>query len=295
MSIRFLRTVLMAALMLAPADLAAQVGAGDRRGGTAILGGRIVDHETGRGLTGATATLSSGEGDRLALFVRTSDADGRFEFRDVSAGRYSLTVEVLGYLAFIEAVEVGGGTDVRMEIRMSASPLDLDPIIVVTARRPDFMDGFEERRARERVHTAFFTAAEIEARHPRVVSDLFAATPGAYVEPGLMSRDYVGHVLRVAGTPAASALRGSCLPDVWVDGILNNGVAVDEMYRPEQIEAVELYTIQHDVPQRFEGPRRCGALVIWLRAPGPEERARSTWWRWAAALGALGATVLLTR
>jgi hypothetical protein len=222
--------------------------------------------------------------------VRTTGAEGQFEFPDVPAGGYTLRIESLGYRPIVEVVDVSADSDVRLEIRVSASPLDLEPIVVVSPRRPAFMTGFEERRALGRNHAAFFTAAEIADRNPNLLTDLFVAVPGAYVEPGMLS-----NTMRVAGTPAGSAFRG-CSPDVWVNGVLNTGVPVDEMFRPDQVAAVELYTLQHDVPGRFEGPRRCGALVVWLRDRGPDEPPwRPGWQRWLLVFGALGATILLAR
>jgi hypothetical protein len=285
-------TLLVAALLLAPSALAAQGGVAGAGSGPAVVGGRIVDHETGRGVAGATVSLALQTGGEREVMARTSDAEGRFEFRAVPAGRYALTSESLGYRTFDDVLDVGAGTDVRLEIRVSASPLDLEPIVVVTARRPDFMDGFEARRARDRRHTAFFTAEEIAARNPNVLSDLFLTVPGAYVQPGLMTGDYLGNNLTVSGVAGASS-RG-CQPDVFVNGFLAGGIPYDQMFEPDQIEAVELYTLQHEVPQRFEGPGRCGALVIWLRDRDPSEFLPS-WLRWLAGAAALGATFLLTR
>jgi hypothetical protein len=280
-------------LALSSEQLAAQSGrAGEAAERASVVSGRIVDHETGAIVPGATVTLAV-RVPGVRPIIRSSDDAGAFEFQ-VPAGGYTLRVESLGYLPFDETLDVAADSDVRLEIRVSASPLDLDPIVVVTARRPAFMAGFEERRSRGRNHTAFFTAAEIADKNPDVLTDLFAMVPGAHVEPGLMTGNYGGNSLRVAGTPTGSALRG-CSPDVWVNGVLNTGVPVDEMFPPDQVEAVELYTLQHNVPSRFEGPRRCGALVIWLRGRPVDQPFRPSWQRWLLALGALGATIMLTR
>jgi hypothetical protein len=74
---------------------------------------------------------------------------------------------------------------------------------------------------------------------------------------------------------------------------MGDGLPVDEMYPPDQIEAIELYTTRHEVPAEFAG-RGCGALVIWLRERDPSEFLPS-WQRWLVALGAVAATILLVR
>ncbi|MGH7128522.1 MAG: carboxypeptidase regulatory-like domain-containing protein, partial [Planctomycetaceae bacterium] len=225
----------VAAILLVRGPLAGQAtGQQEASDGPAVVGGRIVDHETGLGLAGAIVALHVLADDSSQPLVGSSDEDGRFEFEDVPPGSYSLTVASLGYQAFSDGLEIEGETDVRLVIRLSALPLRLEPIVVVTARRPEFMAGFEQRRARARLHTAFFTAAEIEAQNPRVLSDLFVMVPGAYVEPGLMTRNPLGNVLTVAG--------GGCTPDVWVNGFLAGNVPYDQIFQPDQIEAVELYT-----------------------------------------------------
>lgn len=260
------------------------------RTGPSIVSGRVVEDEGRRPIEGARVSLTPAGPAGAAPELRESGADGRFEFDDVPPGDYRLVVTALGYRRFQDSLHVEPGSLVRMLVRVSTEPIELEPITVVTARRPAFMDAFEERRADASRHSAFFTREEIEEQDPRDLAELFQPTPGVTV----LSRPF-GDRLRVDGDPGRP--RG-CRPDVWVNGYLqqiDTTFSVEELYPPEDIQAIELYALEHDVPQAFKGPRHCGALVIWLRVLGPEEQPPATWKRWLAVLGILGATVLLTR
>ncbi|HZD03401.1 MAG TPA: carboxypeptidase regulatory-like domain-containing protein, partial [Longimicrobiales bacterium] len=219
---------------------------------------------------------------------QTTAEDGLFRFDDVPPQSYLLVVTSLGYHRFEDSLQVQPGREIRLVVHLSASPLELEPLMVVTARRPAFMDGFEERRSHARLHTAFFTHDEIQELDPRDVTELLRTVPGTFVAPGLF-----GDRLMVDGDVTRG---GHCRPDVWVNGLLMiGGPSYNDVYPPDDIAAVELYAIEHDVPQRFKGPRRCGALVIWLRERGPDEQFPAAWKRWLAALGFLGAAILLAR
>jgi hypothetical protein len=65
--------------------------------GTATIKGRIVAAETGKPLRRAHITASASELGRQGRDVST-DADGRYEIKDLPAGRYSLSVTRSGYL-----------------------------------------------------------------------------------------------------------------------------------------------------------------------------------------------------
>jgi hypothetical protein len=64
---------------------AATLASDQRPSGTARIGGRITAADTREPLSGATVRLNDGYGGRT-----TSDADGRYEFRDLPAARYTV-------------------------------------------------------------------------------------------------------------------------------------------------------------------------------------------------------------
>jgi hypothetical protein len=75
------------------------------------------------------------------------------------------------------------------------------------------------------------------------------------------------------------------------------GAPYDDIYPPEDIAAIELYTTAHETPQQFQvnHPNICGALVIWLREPEPWEEPEGTSWKGLVLGGALTVMTLLLR
>jgi hypothetical protein len=65
--------------------------------GTAIIRGRVSDGETGRGLRRARIAIASPALGRQGRTANT-DAQGRYEVKDLPAGRYTMTVRRSGYL-----------------------------------------------------------------------------------------------------------------------------------------------------------------------------------------------------
>ena len=112
---RFVGLLALACLLLAarPYAAAAQAGA-------AVLG-RVYDAETDAAVQNAIVTLE-GFGSTL------TDPEGRFRFRGVGAGTYTLRVEGFSYAPYSERVDVDG--DVSLEVALGSSPLPLDSLIV---------------------------------------------------------------------------------------------------------------------------------------------------------------------
>jgi protocatechuate 3,4-dioxygenase beta subunit len=75
----------------------ARAGDQEEKTGTAMIRGHVISAESGAPLRRAQIRLSSSElrGGRLA----TTDGDGRYEFKDLPAGRYSLTASKGGYVS----------------------------------------------------------------------------------------------------------------------------------------------------------------------------------------------------
>jgi outer membrane receptor protein involved in Fe transport len=94
------------------------------------------------------------------------------------------------------------------------------------------------------------------------MSDLLRGTPGLSVQPGQNGRD----MIRLRGTGGS----GQCLPNVFLNGVyvpLDNGI-LEDIIRPEEVRAVEVYPGTASVPIEFQRPSGCGSIAIWT---GPKK------------------------
>jgi len=88
--------------------------------GSAVLG-RVYDAATDAAVQNAIVTLE-GFGSTL------TDPEGRFRFRGVRSGAYTLRVEGFSYAPYNDQVQVDG--DVTLDVALGSSPLPLDSIVV---------------------------------------------------------------------------------------------------------------------------------------------------------------------
>ncbi|MBW8874109.1 MAG: carboxypeptidase regulatory-like domain-containing protein [Acidobacteria bacterium] len=95
-------------------------------GGTAAIAGKVMD-DKGAALPGVTVTLS-------AQWVVATDALGRFAFRGLPAGTYSLKAELEGFSTIeYPNLRLATGQTAVPEIRLSAA---VEDVITVTAETP---------------------------------------------------------------------------------------------------------------------------------------------------------------
>jgi iron complex outermembrane recepter protein len=107
--------------------LAAGAGSGDDARGAIV--GMLRDGETGEPVPAAHVRLLEMRRSEL------SHGDGRFHFHDVRPGRYTLTVERIGYAPVQRAVAVAADETVRVTIELRPSALELAGVVVTGARR----------------------------------------------------------------------------------------------------------------------------------------------------------------
>lgn len=85
---------------------------------TAHLAGRVAEKASGEPLAGVSLRLEAAEGpvDGLPPRAGTSDADGRFSYRRLTAGAYRLVAEKAGYAPARAVVEVRSGEATETEL-----------------------------------------------------------------------------------------------------------------------------------------------------------------------------------
>jgi len=188
--VSFVLVALLAVCVMAP--LGAQVTTG-------TIMGRVTDDATQQPLRGATVTV----GARRTL----TQADGRYVLTGVPEGAGTIQVRMLGYAPVDQAVTVGGGQTIVLDIAMTAQAIGLSAVVVT---------GYGEQRAGDITGAVSSVGAE-EFNPGRVIAPaqlIQSKVPGVQVvdnnDPG------GGLSIRIRGTTSVNA---SSEPLYVVDGV----------------------------------------------------------------------------
>ena len=238
----------------------------------AMVGGLVMDHDTGDPLGGAAVSLAPGGAGVSGMGTRVSNAQGRFLFEGVPPGLYRLSVTLLGYHSLSDTIRVSGEGDLDLSLPLSTDPIPLEPIVVV-AERERFIPGYQGRDIAG-AGPYLLTREEIERRHPLRVTDVLASVPGA-------------RVLRRSNLQSVVLLRGGCVPTLVLDGIrIANVEGIDRVVNPGDVESLRVYH-GAELPVRY-GLNHCGGVVIETRQGPDSEGGNETGggaWRWVALVG----------
>ena len=117
---------------------------------------------------------------------------------------------------------------------------------------PERLRGFRSRKGARR-DGYFFELAQIQSGNNQRLSEVIRQVPGV-------------RLVGSASSGSAVRLRG-CRPLVWVDGVRQIGLELDESASINDISAVEVYVSQAAVPAEFRDHRvGCGAILLWSRS-----------------------------
>lgn len=239
--------------------------------------GAVTDHENGKPVAGAVVSLQMSAEESHAMRTTNTDDEGRFRFPDVGPGAYRLSVTRLGYHSLEDSVAVPPAAEVRVEAKLSTSPLDLEPIVVVVrSRGQSVVPGLAGRR--QRGPGTFILRDRIEASKAKHVSELLRLAPGVQLVP----EGDLGYSIR---------LRHGCRPSIWIDDARTTSVDIDGLLLPSDIEAIEVYHAG-EMPPRF-GLDTCGAVVFWTRTRQPGTGKTSAWKRILLSTAVLAGMLLV--
>lgn len=207
----------------------------------------VVDSLTGEPLASALVGING-------TVVATSDEQGRFSINSVDQGQILLDIRRIGYTPITAEVQVRDGPTGYLRFALPAAPFQLDAIVVEGKRATYYgfgrMRAFADRRRRGIGKT--FTRSEIEAAHPFQLSDLMRRVSGARVTPSRFGRNRV-------------SFRNCGSPDIYIDGMLIRGQALDDVMPIENVGAVEVYNSSASIPAEFLSLSACAVIVIWTR------------------------------
>jgi hypothetical protein len=241
------RAVFIAALLCAPAGLAAQT-----------LAGRVVDALSRQPLRDVELHLM--QGDRV-VGSTVSDTLGRFSINAPSRGRFRLQGKRIGYAdALTDYVEIPPDERISAELSMSSSPVRVAPL-TVEATRSAYLDehGFYARQSVG--HGDFITGDQITRRNAQTMSDLLRGLRGIKIQ-------------RVGYNSEVYFAGANCYPTIVVDGqtmrwggrTLGATQPLDDLVRIAHIDAIEAYRGGSGAPTEFVGPNAaCGVILVWTR------------------------------
>jgi hypothetical protein len=176
-------------------------GSGDQEAGTAIIRGRVVTADSGTPVRRAQVRAQSAEL-RANRLVNT-DAQGRFEFKDLPAGRWNLTASKAGFMTLRfgqrRAFEAGSPIEISEGQLMERADFSLPRGAAITGR---VFDEFGEPVANARVQVLRYQMVQGARRlTPSGGADQSDDT-GAYRIYGLAPGDYyVSATLRANNLP----------------------------------------------------------------------------------------------
>ncbi len=182
-----------------------------------------------------------------------TDAQGRFELRDVPAGHLTIRVRRLGYQPRTVDVVVGATAPTTfLEIIVTPAPAQLEEVRVdpnPAGRLREFYDHRQQRGSFAR----FLELADIRRLAPTTASELFRTVPGITIRAATTG----GNSIRIRG----------CQPTVWVDGQRIPGAELDDVVQPSDIGGIEFYPSSAGIPPQYLDPsnRLCGLILVWTR------------------------------
>ncbi len=248
-----------------PEAPAAQAPAGPVAAEAGITG-QVMESTSGQPIVGARVALLDARG--LTVTTGETDASGAFHLPVRQPGAHRLRAERVGYQRSLSPpLSVLPDDTLRVEMRMSADALVLEPLTVVASSRRLMRDAqlaeFEYRRQNSG-WGRFLGPQDIRRINAFQASDVLQHVPFVQVS---------GSALQRSVTLRHRRLGGSCLPTVYVDGHyrrMDGGIPLDALVSGSTIAAVEVYQDPFSAPAQY-GPMRdmdCGVIVIWTHPVG---------------------------
>jgi Carboxypeptidase regulatory-like domain/TonB-dependent Receptor Plug Domain len=187
--------------------------------------------------------------------VRTGD-DGKFQLSSDSVGNGVLRVRRLGYERKELDVSLPSDDQRLFTIALDEAPARLEEVRV--AERAEAEAGYLHEFY-ERSHTNsfghFYTPEAISNSHAHHMSELLRNTPGVRL------------TLSRGGTNVVRARGCLVAPMMWVDGMRVPDAELDELARPDDIAAMEVYLSPAGVPAQYMDRTNggCGTILVWTR------------------------------
>lgn len=220
----------------------------------------VIGDSVNMGIVGATVSIAGAPG------VTVTATDGAFRLAAVPAGDQMVVARRIGFRPESVTVKVVPDSVLAVDLRLRSTVQQVAQVVITSSRvrYTGRMRGFNERR--DRGIGRFFTAADIDKRKPRVVTDLLRMVPGTRIGRSSNGQNVV-------------TFRGlRCPPLVWLDGAPASVGYLDvDLFAPSSLAGIEVYLGPSTVPSELtwvRGKADCGVIALWTRMP--ETRARQS-------------------
>jgi hypothetical protein len=234
-------------------------------GAQSTLLGRVIG-ESGVPLTGVEVAIAGSQ-------MRTNTDDrGAFRFSGLRSGVIELTARRLGFRPDSVSVTLAESATESVDLKLAIAMNELAPVKVRGERitYSGKLAGYYQR-LQHRSSGVFITRDEIDAQHPRNLTQLLQRFSGISVQ-------------RVQAGGAGVRMRDrTCWPLIWLDGVaLPSGEMDLDGIQPNTLEGVELYLGATGAPAQYTWTRNlgsCGTVLLWSRTgdvqPAPTTSAEN--------------------
>jgi carboxypeptidase family protein len=231
---------------------------GSAQARSSFVYGRLIDDATRGPIAAGAVSLVIKDGTRVATAI--TDSIGQFRIIVKEPGEYRLSAERIGYkTGHSESFALGTGEALAMDFWLSTNAVLLAPIEVkVTARQwldrnksAGMAPFYERMQWYGKLGGVFLTRDQVREWDGNMVTSMLIATAGAQSDGR-----------------GAIALRLGCTPTYYLNGApfrLDPNETIDQLFRPSDLEAVEVYKGASTLPGELGGTQGSCAVVLWTR------------------------------